>query len=173
VPVTVATQVAVCAVVMEAGVATTETPVTVTVGGAAVTAMFAEPDTLVKPACAEWAVQVPVPAPEGVKMPPAVMVPPVAVHVTAVLNAPVPVTVATQLAVCAVVMEAGFGTTETPVTVTVGGVVVTAMFAEPKTFVNPAWAEWAVHVPAPAPEGVKTPPAEMAPPVAVQVTAVL
>jgi hypothetical protein len=135
--------------------------------------MFAEPDTLVKPACAEWAVQVPVPAPEGVKMPPAVMVPPVAVHVTAVLNAPVPVTVATQLAVCAVVMEAGFGTTETPVTVTVGGVVVTAMFAEPETFVNPACAEWAVQVPVPAPEGVKTPPEVMVPPVAVQVTAEL
>jgi hypothetical protein len=85
VPVTVAAQVAVCAVVMEDGVARTATFVTVTVGGVAVTAMFAEPDTFVNPACAEWAVQVPVPTPEGVKTPVGVMVPPVAVHVTAEL----------------------------------------------------------------------------------------
>ena len=96
-----------------------------------------------------------------------------AVHVTAVLKAPVPVTVATQVAVCAVVMEAEVGTTETLVTVTAGGVVVTAMLAEPDTFVNPDCAEWAVQVPVPVPEGVKTPPAVMVPPVAVQVTAVL
>jgi len=50
---------------------------------------------------------------------------------------------------------------------------VTAMFAEPVTFVNPAWAEWAVQVPVPVPEGVKTPPDVIVPPVAVQVTAVL
>ena len=76
--------------------------------------------------------------PEGVKTPPDVMVPPVAVQVTAVLNAPVPVTVATQFAVCAVVMEEGVAATETLVTVTVGGVVVIVMLAEPDTFVNPA-----------------------------------
>jgi hypothetical protein len=70
---------------MEAGVARTATLVTVTVGGVAVTVMFAEPDTFVNPTCAEWAVQVPVPTPEGVKTPVGVMVPPVAVHVTAEL----------------------------------------------------------------------------------------
>jgi hypothetical protein len=79
----VATQVAVCAVVMEAGVGTTVTAVTVTAGDVAVTAMLAAPDMLVNPDCAEWAVQVPVPAPVGVKTPPDVMVPPVPVQVTA------------------------------------------------------------------------------------------
>jgi hypothetical protein len=70
---------------MEAGVATAETPVTITLGRVAVTAIFAEPETLVKAACAELAVQVPVPVPDGVNTPPCVMVPPVAVQVTAVL----------------------------------------------------------------------------------------
>ena len=79
--------------------------------------------------------QVPVPAPDGVKTPPEVMVPPVAVQVTAFVKAPVPVTVAAQVAVCAVEIEAGDATTETPVTVTTGGVVETAMFAEPDTLV--------------------------------------
>jgi len=79
--------------------------------------------------------------------------------------------VATQVAVCALEMDAGDARTETLVTVTVGGVALTAMFAEPATLVNPACAEWAVHVPVPTPEGVKTPVGEMAPPVAVQVTA--
>ena len=78
------------------------------------------------------------PAPEGVKTPPEMMVPPVAVHVTAWLNAPVPVTVATQVAVCAVVMEDGVATTETPVTVAEDGAAVTAMLAVPETLVNPA-----------------------------------
>jgi hypothetical protein len=57
------------------------------------------------------------------------------------------------------------------VTVTVGGVAVTAIDAEPTTFVNPVCAEWAVQVPVPAPDGVNTPVGVMAPPVAVQVTA--
>ena len=81
------------------------------------------------------AVHVPVPAPDGVNTPPDVIVPPVAVQVTAVVNAPVPVTVAAQVAVCDVVMEAGVAITETPVTVTAGGVAVIAIFAEPETFV--------------------------------------
>ena len=80
----------------------------------------------------------PVPAADGVKIPPEVMVPPVAVHVTTLLKTPVPVTVAVQVAVCAVVMEDGVGRTETPVTVTGGGVAEMAMFAEPDTFVDPA-----------------------------------
>ena len=82
-----------------------------------------------------------------------------------------PVTFATHAAVCAVEMEAGDARTATLVTVMVGGVAVTAIDAEPATFVNPAWAEWAVQVPVPAPDGVKTPEGVMAPPVAVQVTA--
>ena len=81
------------------------------------------------------AVHEPVPAPDGVNTPPAVIVPPVAVQVTAVVNAPVPATVAAQVAVCAVVMEEGVAITETPVTVTVGGVAVIVIFAEPETFV--------------------------------------
>jgi hypothetical protein len=78
-------------------VQTSVTPVIVDV--AVVIAMFAEPDTLVNPACAELAVHVPVPAPDGVNTPPDVIVPPVAVHVTAVVNAPVPATVAAHVAV--------------------------------------------------------------------------
>ena len=63
---------------MDAGAAATVTPVTVKVGGTAVTATLAEPVTFVNPACAEWAVQVAVPVAVGVKTPPDVMVPPVA-----------------------------------------------------------------------------------------------
>ena len=65
------------------GVQTSETPVIVS--GAAATVIFARPEMLVYPACAEWAVQVAVPAPEGVNTPLDVIVPPVAVQVTAVL----------------------------------------------------------------------------------------
>jgi hypothetical protein len=83
VPDTVAEHVDVCAVVMDAGEGATV--IDVIVKGAEVTVMFAEPYTLVKPACAELAMQVPVPVPVGVNTPPCVMVPPVAVHVTAVL----------------------------------------------------------------------------------------
>jgi hypothetical protein len=48
VPVTVAEHCAVCPVVIEAGIATTE--IFVTVGGAAVTAIIADPEMFVKPA---------------------------------------------------------------------------------------------------------------------------
>jgi hypothetical protein len=51
--------------------------------------------------------------PEGVNTPPAVIVPPVAVHVTALLIDPVPVTVAEHVEVCAVVMEDGAANTLT------------------------------------------------------------
>jgi hypothetical protein len=68
---------------MEDGVQTSETPVIV--DAAAVTVMFAEPDMFVYPTAAELAVQVAVPAPDGVNTPPDVMVPPVAVQVTAEL----------------------------------------------------------------------------------------
>jgi len=77
----------------------------------------------------------PVPVPDGVNTPPVVIVPPVAVQVTPVVNAPVPVTVAAQVDVCDVVMEEGVAITETLVTVTTGGVAVIAILAEPETFV--------------------------------------
>ena len=76
-----------------------------------------------------------VPVPDGVNTPPDVIVPPVAVQVTAVLKAPVPVTVAAQVAVCDVVMEEGVVITETLVTVTTGGVAVIVILAVPETFV--------------------------------------
>jgi hypothetical protein len=82
-PVTVGVQVEVCSVVMDVGEQTSVTPVTA--GAPAVMAILAEPEMVVNPAAAECAVQVAVPAAEGVKTPPVVMVPPVAVHVTAVL----------------------------------------------------------------------------------------
>jgi len=95
----------------------------------------------------------------------------VAVHVTAVLNEPVPNTVAAQVELCAVVMDAGVAATV--MDVIVKGTEVTVMLAAPEMLVNPACAEWAVQVPVPTPDGVKTPPEVMVPPVAVQVTAVL
>jgi hypothetical protein len=83
----------------------------------------------------------------------------------------VPVTVATQVAVCAVVMEEGVATTV--MLVTVGGGALIVMGAEPETLVYPAWAELAMQLPDPEPEGVNTPPEVIVPPVAVQVTAEL
>jgi hypothetical protein len=71
--------------------------------------------------------------PEGVKTPPAVIVPPVAVQVTALLKAPVPDTVAEQVEVWAVVMEDGIAATATPVTVAEGDD--TVIFAEPAILV--------------------------------------
>jgi hypothetical protein len=92
-------------------------------GGGAVTVTTADPDTPVYPLCIEVAVMVAEPVPEGVNTPEEVIVPPVAVHVTPALNVPVPVTVAVQVAVCAVVIEVGEHITETDVTVGgVGGV---------------------------------------------------
>lgn len=81
-----ATQVAVCAVPMELGVATTEIEVTVGGGGATEEIVIvAEPDIFVDPAAVDVAVHVPVPVPVGVNTPDCVMVPPVAVQLTAVL----------------------------------------------------------------------------------------
>jgi hypothetical protein len=74
-----------------------------------------------------------VPVPDGVNTPAGVIVPPVAVQVTPVLKAPVPLTVAAQLAVWPVVMEDGLAATEMPVTVGAGAV--TLMDAELVTFV--------------------------------------
>jgi hypothetical protein len=113
VPVTFAAQVAVCAVVMDAGVARTATLVTAIVGGGAVTVTVAEPVMSAKPACAELAVQVAVPGPDGVSTPAEVIVPPVAVQLTAELYPPLPVTAAVQVAVCTVAMVAGVAATAT------------------------------------------------------------
>ena len=81
----------------------------------------------------ELALQVAVPAPEGVSRPVEVMVPPVAVHVTAELYDPVPDTVAEHCDVCAVVMDVGEAVTA--MDVTVAGTLVTVMDAEPFTVV--------------------------------------
>jgi len=85
VPFTVAVQVEDCPVVMEDGAATTLIEVTVGVGEDEddVTVMLAEPVTLVYPDRAELATHIAVPAPLGVNTPLCVIVPPVAVHVTA------------------------------------------------------------------------------------------
>jgi hypothetical protein len=82
---------------MDEGVHVRLTPVTA--GGATLIAMLAVPEIFTKPATEELAVQVAVPVPEGVKTPLELMVPPVADHVTALLNAPVPDTVAAQVVV--------------------------------------------------------------------------
>lgn len=169
VPVTVGVQLAVCVVLMLVGVHVSVTPVTL--ADAAVTAMFAEPEMFVNPVTTEVAVHVPVPAPDGVNTPFDVIVPPVAVHVTAELYDPVPDTVAEHCDVCPVLIEVGNALTAIDVMVAVG--LDTAIVAEPEIFVNPATVEVAVHVPVPAPVGVNTPACVIVPPVAVHVTALL
>lgn len=82
-PVTVGVHVAVCVTRMDDGLHRSETAVIA--GGAAVTAIVAEPVTVVYPACAECAMQVAVPVRVGVNTPAEVMVPSVAVQVTAEL----------------------------------------------------------------------------------------
>jgi len=69
------------------------------------------------------------------------------------------------------VMEDGAHTRVTAVIA--GGAVVTVIFVEPEMFVYPATAEVAVQLAVPDPEGVKTPPDVIVPPVAVQFTAEL
>jgi hypothetical protein len=79
-------QVDVCVVVIDVGAHTSVTPDTAGVPPVAlVTAMAADPETFAYPAAAECATQLPAPALVGVKAPPLVIVPPVAVHVTAEL----------------------------------------------------------------------------------------
>jgi hypothetical protein len=125
---TVATQVEVLPEVIEDGLATTVTPVTV--GAAFVTLIEADPVTVVWPVRANVAVHVPVPTPEGVNTPPGVIVPPVALHVT-LLKAPVPLTFATQVLVCEVLIEDGFAITETPVKAPELGAAAVLMVAVP------------------------------------------
>jgi hypothetical protein len=68
-----------------------------------------------------------------VNTPAGVIVPPVAVQVTPLLKAPVPLTVAEQVEVLSEVIEDGLATTEMPVTVGAGAV--TLIAADPDTFV--------------------------------------
>jgi hypothetical protein len=78
-----------------------------------------------------------VPVPDGVKTPFWVIVPPVAVQVTALVKEPVPATVATQVEVCPVVMADGTATTLMEVTVAGAddGGAVTVMLADPEMLV--------------------------------------
>jgi hypothetical protein len=73
---------------------------------------------------------------ELLKLPPAVGL---MERFTVLVNAPVPVTVGVQVAVCAVVMEEGVQTRLTPVMA--GAAVVTAMFAVPEIFTKPSTEE--------------------------------
>jgi hypothetical protein len=72
---------------MEAGAAATPIEVTVATGAptAAAIVIVAEPEMPVDPVAVDVAMQVPVPVPDGVKTPPCVIVPPVAVQLTAEL----------------------------------------------------------------------------------------
>lgn len=79
------------------------------------------------------ALQVAVPATDGVKRPVDVMVPPVAVQVTPELYDPVPDTVAAHCEVCPVLMAVGVALTE--MAVMVNGILVTLMDAEPEMLV--------------------------------------
>jgi hypothetical protein len=100
----------------------------------------------------EVAVTMAVPADVGVNTPVEVIVPPVADQVTPVLYAPVPCTIAMQLAVWVVSMDGGEQATLTEVVVT-GTFTVTV--AEPDLVTS--WVEVAVMVAVPADTGVKTP----------------
>ena len=147
-----------------------------------VTATVAEP--VFVGSCVEVAVMVAVSGgvPAGVKVMPVPELTPVVAlsvpsadgdtdRVTVLVKAPVPVTVGVHVEVCAGVMVDGVHTIETAVMA--GGAAVTAMLVDPEMFVYPTAAELAVQVAVPAPDGVKTPPDVIVPPVAVQVTAEL
>lgn len=128
VPSTVAVQVVVWVVRIDAGEQTTETDVMVE---GAVTVTMALPDLV--ESCTDVAVTVAEPVVVGVNtavfVPEEAVVPSVAVQVTAGLYAPVPCTVAAQLDVCVVKMDVGEQFTETDVTV--GGTAVTVTVALP------------------------------------------
>jgi hypothetical protein len=117
------------------------------------------------------AVQVPVPTPEGVNTPPDVIVPPVALHVTLLLKAPVPLRFARQVAVCEVLIDDGFAITTMPVTVPEIGAA--DMPIEAVAYLVLSCVDVAVQVPVPTPEGMNTPLDVIVPPVALHVTASL
>jgi hypothetical protein len=118
------------------------------VWGATVT--VATPDLVVS--SADVAVIAAVPEVDGVNTPEEVIAPSVAVQVTAELYAAVPCTLAVQVDVCVVRMDAGAQATETEVTVTG---MATATVAEPDLVLS--WVDVAVIVTVPEPAGVKTP----------------
>lgn len=95
VPMTVGVQFVVCRSVMDDGLQTIDTLVTVI--GTVVTVTVTLPDLV--ESCVEVAVHVAVPTAVGVSTPEEVIVPPVAVQVTPELYAPAPTTVAVQVAV--------------------------------------------------------------------------
>ncbi len=82
-PLTTAAHVAVCVVLIDDGLAATAIPVTVTGVATAVMLIEAELDFVVS--CVDVAMQLPMPVLDGVNTPLCVMLPPVAVQVTAVL----------------------------------------------------------------------------------------
>ena len=100
----------------------------------------------------EVAVTVTVPATVGVNTPDELIVPPDAAQVTAELYGPVPCTVAMQLDVCVVRMDAGEQTTETEVIVD-GAVTVTVALPD----LVESCVDVAVMVAVPVPAGVRTP----------------
>ena len=104
--------------------------------------------------CVEVAVMVAVPVPAGVNTPEDVIVPSVEPQVTAGLYGPVPCTVAVQLDVCVVRMDAGEQGTETEVIVD-GAVTVTV--ALPDLVESCVDVAVMVAVPVPEAEAVNTP----------------
>ena len=114
------------------------------------TATDAVPDFVLS--CVEVAVITAVPTPAGVNTPDELIVPPDAAQVTAELYGPVPCTVAMQLDVCVVRMDAGEQTTETEVIVD-GAVTVTVALPD----LVESCVDVAVMVAVPVPDGVKTP----------------
>jgi hypothetical protein len=116
------------------------------------TATDVVPDFVVS--CVEVAVITAVPVDVGVNTPEDVIVPSVAPQVTAELYDPVPCTVAVQMDVCVVRMEAGEQLTETEVTVD-GAVTVTV--ALPDLVESCVDVAVMVAVPVPEAEAVNTP----------------
>lgn len=152
VPVTVAVACEVCAVVIEAALIVTDT--LVIVGGGTVTVTWALPDFVVS--SVDVAVMVAVPVVAGVNSPVLEIVPmPAGLtdHVTALLYAPVPSTVAVACTVCAVVIVVGFTVTVTEVMV--GSAAPTATAALPDFVASST--EVAVMVAVPVVAGVNTP----------------
>ena len=114
------------------------------------TSIVAVPDFEVS--CVEVAVMVAVPVPEGVNTPEDVIVPSVAPQVTAELYDPVPCTVAVQVDVWVVRIDAGEQSTETEVIVD-GAVTVTVALPD----LVESCVDVAVMVAVPTPAGVRTP----------------
>ena len=131
--------------------------------------IVADPEIFVNPVCAECAVTVPDPGPDGVNPPPEVTIPPVAVQVTAELNAPVPCTLARHVLVCVVRIDDGEHVAETEVIV--GGGTITVITAAPDLVAS--CKEVALQLAVPAAAGVNTPADVMVPLVADQLTAEL